>query len=82
MLLTGDESLALIVKRLPSFGRLLRREARLGELGLDSLDQVEIMMVVKELFGIRLEIEDFKAERTVGELAERIAERSAEVLQP
>jgi acyl carrier protein len=61
---------------------VLRPEDRLGELGLDSLDQVELMMVVDELFGIRLELEDLEAERTVGELAERITARTVEVYQP
>jgi hypothetical protein len=82
MLLSRDETLALILRRLPSFGCALRPEVRLGALRLDSLDQVELMMVVDELFGIRLEIDDLAAERTVGELAEQIAQRSAKVLQP
>jgi acyl carrier protein len=82
MLQTCDETLALVVRRLPSLARVLRPTARLGAIGLDSLDQVELLMVIHELFGIRLEIEDLGAERTVGELAERITARSAEVPQP
>jgi len=81
MSLTRDETLALIVQRLPSMARVLRPAGRLGQLGLDSLDQVELMMVIHELFGIRLEIEDFEADRTVGELAELIAARAEEVPQ-
>jgi acyl carrier protein len=79
MSLDWDETLAPIVQRLPSLARALRPGARLGTLGLDSLDQVELMMVIHELYGIRLEIEELSAERTVGELAERIAARAEEV---
>jgi acyl carrier protein len=82
MPLTCGDTVALIVQRLPVLGRALRSEARLGELDLDSLDQVELMMVVDELFGIRLEIEDLEPERTVGDLAARITARTAEVHQP
>jgi acyl carrier protein len=81
MLLTCDETLALVVRRLPSLGRALRPTARLGAIGLDSLDRVELLMVIHELFGIRLEVEDLDAERTVGELVERIAARAVEVSQ-
>jgi acyl carrier protein len=82
MLLTCDEALALVVRRLPALARVLRPTARLGAIGLDSLDRVELLIVIHELFGIRLEPEDLEAERTVGELVERIVARAQEVPQP
>jgi acyl carrier protein len=81
MPLTRVETLALIVRRMPALSRVLRPAARIGQLRLDSLDQVELIMVVNELFGVRLEIEDFQPETTVGELAELIAARAEEVPQ-
>jgi acyl carrier protein len=81
MSLSRGETIALIVQRAPFFEHVLRPAARLGELGLDSLDLVELMMVVDELFGVRLEIDEFDPGRTVGELAASIAARAQEVPQ-
>jgi len=82
MSLTADDALLLIQGRLPYLTGVLRPAARIAELGLDSLDLLELMMVADELFGVRLSVDDFKSVNTVGELAERLAARAEEVPQP
>jgi acyl carrier protein len=81
MSLDHELTLAVIKKRVPSLARVLQPAAQLGALELDSLDQVELMLVIHELFSVRLEPDDFQPERTVRELAERIAARAEEVPQ-
>ncbi len=82
MSLTADRALLLIQGRLPYLTGMLRPAASIAELGLDSLDLVELMMVADELFGVRFSVDDFKSLNTVGELAERLAARAVEVPQP
>jgi acyl carrier protein len=77
MVLTTDSVLAQIRERLPYVGPL-KAEAPLDRLGLDSLDLVELLMTIDELFGVRLTIDDFKKARTVGDLAQSIAAGAAE----
>ena len=83
MFLTPDNVLDRLRGRLPYLAGVLQPATRLNQLGLDSLDLVELVMAVDELFGVRLTVEDFKQERTVGELAELLATRAElEVPQP
>jgi acyl carrier protein len=82
MSLNRDETLAMIARRLPYLARKLRPEARLAALGLDSLDEVELLLVSEQLFGVRLEVDDLQTALTVGELADRISARANEVPQP
>lgn len=52
----------VVIKKLHNFNREIRGEDRLVEdLGLDSLDLVELMMAVEEEFGV--EIPDSEAEK-------------------
>jgi acyl carrier protein len=57
----------------------LHPERLLAELQLDSLDKIELLMVIDELYSVRLSPEDFQEVATVGELADLIAARSAGV---
>jgi acyl carrier protein len=82
MSLSRDETLARIARRLPSVARKLRPEARLAALGLDSLDELELLLVSEQLFGVRLEVDDLQTAVTVGELVDRISARAKEVPQP
>ena len=77
MFLTTDSVLARIQQRLPYVGPL-DSNTPLDRLGLDSLDLVELLMTIDELFGVRLTTDDFKRARTVGDLAQSIAAGAAE----
>lgn len=48
-------------------------ELRLTQLGLDSMDTVELLCVVHEEFGLRLTEDDFHPGQTVGGLLSAIA---------
>jgi acyl carrier protein len=82
MSLTADEALSLMQGRLPYLTGVLRPTVRIAELGLDSLDLLELMMVADELFGVRLSVDDWKSMNTVGELAAQLAANAQEVPQP
>ena len=81
MYCTPDEALDRIRHRLPYLAGVLQPPALLTQLGLDSLDLVELIMVIDELFAVRMTVEDFQAVQTVGELAELVAARAEEVPQ-
>lgn len=54
----------------------LRREAALRtDLGIDSLDMVDLAVVVERTFGVRLGKEDLVSARTLERLAELIGSR-------
>jgi hypothetical protein len=77
MFLTTDSVLTQIRQRLPYVGPF-DGNAPLDRLGLDSLDLVELLMTIDELFGVRLTTDDFKSARTVDDLAQSIVARAAE----
>ncbi len=79
MSLSADEALLLVQGRLPYLSGVLQPAARIADLGLDSLDSLELMLVADELFGVRLSLDDFKSMSTVGELAEQLAAGAQEV---
>jgi acyl carrier protein len=54
----------------------LAADRPLNELKLDSLDTLELLMVIDELYGVRLSTDDFRGASTIGDLAEQIAGRS------
>jgi acyl carrier protein len=58
---------------LPNLAIFDRPEIRLAELGLDSMDTVELLCVIHEEFGIRLTECDFHPAQTVGGLLAAIA---------
>jgi acyl carrier protein len=53
-------------------------ERRLDELGADSIDLVELLVVIDSDFGVRLKEEEFQQLVTVDDLLQLIAERSPE----
>jgi acyl carrier protein len=48
-------------------------QATFESLGLDSLDVVELTLVVEEELGVKIEDEELEDVRTVGDAADRIA---------
>jgi acyl carrier protein len=61
--------------RLPYLAGLLQPQTRLSEMELDSLDTLELLMLVDELYGVRFSPEDIGQVSTVGDLAALIAAR-------
>jgi acyl carrier protein len=55
---------------------LIRREARLADLGVDSLDVAELAQIVEDEHSVRLTGEDMKAVDTVGDAIDLIARRA------
>ncbi len=60
-----DERLRICLPRFPSE---LRRDLRLADLGMDSMDTVEFLCAVHEEFGVRLSEAEFHPEQTIGGL--------------
>ena len=53
-------------------------EARLKEdMGIDSLEVVDIVVLVEQNFGFKMKPEDFKTVKTLGEFCDFIAEKTA-----
>lgn len=67
-----DAVVARLRQRMPGALRGAQPETPLTELPLDSLDVVELLCLVDDEFGVRLEQQAFDESRTVGELADRI----------
>jgi acyl carrier protein len=76
MSLTPDLVCERIGQHLPFLEGVLHPDTPLDRLGLDSLDLVELLLVIDELFGVQFAVEDFKNAQTVGELAESIIARA------
>jgi acyl carrier protein len=58
--------------------QLITPEADLREdIGIDSLDVVDMVVVINEEFGIKLQAQDFKGVKTFGQLVELLDKRSA-----
>ncbi len=53
----------------------LDTEALITSYGIDSLEVVELVMDLEESFGVRLENDDFKKIKTVGDLLKIIEEK-------
>lgn len=79
MSLTDERVRCTLAERLSFLHGPLTFERPLAELQLDSLDKLELLMVIDELYSVRLSPQDFQGVATVGELAQLIAARSAEV---
>jgi acyl carrier protein len=52
---------------------------RIGDLGLDSMDTVELLCVVHEEFGVRLSERDFHPAQTIGGLLSAIAAQTNQI---
>lgn len=72
-----DNVVARLRRRMPGALRGAQPETPLTDLSIDSLDVVELLCVVDDEFGVRLEQRAFDEARTVGDLADRIAAGSA-----
>ncbi|MDZ4288533.1 MAG: acyl carrier protein [Prosthecobacter sp.] len=61
---------------LPKLSPFLREDARLRELGLDSMDTVELLCVVHEEFGVRLTEAEFQPHHRLADVLAVIATRA------
>jgi long-chain acyl-CoA synthetase len=73
---TEPRSIEAIVSRYAQ-NRAVRPETTLDELGLSSLERVELMMSIEQNFGTSLDESQFSAARTVGELRSALDRPSA-----
>jgi acyl carrier protein len=68
------ETIAARLQRcLPDFPINGNLERHIAELGLDSMDTVELLCAINEEFGVRLTDADFNAEQTLGGLLAAVA---------
>lgn len=67
------EVLPRLRRRLPRLAPHLNPDAPISELGLDSMDTVELLCAIHEEFGVRLGEDEFQARRRLSDLAETIA---------
>ena len=58
---------------LPRLAGSLREDLRLQELGLDSMETVELLCVVHEEFGVRLTEAEFQPQHRLGQILAAIA---------
>jgi len=76
---TGSDVLARLRTRLPGPLRTARAETPLAELPIDSLDLVELLCLIEDEFGVRLDEETFARLRTVDDLAAAVARHGSAV---
>ena len=75
--LTPEMSVAeRLYLRLPRLTFVGRENDRIADLGLDSLDTVELLCVVHEEFGVRLTESDFFLEQTMAGLLAAIGSKA------
>jgi acyl carrier protein len=67
-----------LAKRLPHLGHHWQPDRPLAELKLDSLDIVELLMVIDELYSVRLTSDDLAEAATIGQFCQLVARRSAQ----
>jgi acyl carrier protein len=71
----ADEVLARLQRRMPHVFAGARRDTRVSDLPLDSLDVVELLCATEDEFGVRLTAGHCQNARTVGDLTQLIARR-------
>ena len=76
---TAEQVRAALSDRLSFVHGELSANRELSALRLDSLDKLELLMVIDELYAVRLSSEDFQNLTTVGQLAQLISARASEV---
>jgi acyl carrier protein len=67
-----------VVESLKAFGAKadkINRDATWGEIDVDSLDLAELAQVVEDEHGVKMEDEDMKAIKTVGDAIDFITEK-------
>jgi acyl carrier protein len=67
------ERLQLCLPRISLSGR---PETRIADLGLDSMDVVELLCAIHEEFSVRLTETDFHSQQTIGGLLRAIADQT------
>lgn len=78
--ITTDQAQATIFKALEELvddPSLVAREATFEELGLDSLDLVEVGQIVEDDLGVRLLREDLKGIKDVGDVVDLVVASAA-----
>ena len=76
MSVTAHDVRRALAARLSFLHDPLPAERPLAQLQLDSLDMLELLMVIDELYAVRLSPQDFQGVTTVGELTQLIAART------
>ena len=71
-----------IAGRLPHLRGQWQNERLLADLKLDSLDTVELLLVLDELYSVRLTTADLAQIATIGQFCELIARRAAQPADP
>jgi acyl carrier protein len=77
-LATPDQIESKIYDALKTFGAnpsLLRRDATLGELEVDSLDLVELAQVIEDEYKVEITSQDVQNVETVGDVIDLVASR-------
>ena len=75
-----DQIAARVTEALVEFGESadnITPEAKFEDLDVDSLDLVELAQIVEDEYGVELKGDDVKDVKTVGEVIDLIAARSA-----
>lgn len=74
----GDaySELARLITKVTGVEEGLEREAKLEDLGVESLERIELAVRLEEACGVRLNEETMLSVTTVGELAEYVEEHS------
>ena len=76
--ITPQDVETTVIENLVSFGAdadVVKRDATLEEIDVDSLDLVELTQVVEETYDIDLQTADFKQIKTVGDIVELVVDR-------
>ncbi len=77
MAVTPEAVLEQLRQRLPYLTGILQPARRLDELGLDSLDWVEVLVLLDDTFAVQLPPAEVQTLTTVAELTEVVAARAA-----
>ncbi len=76
---TAEQVEQVVVDFLAEIGperELIKRDATLEELDIDSLDLAELSQVVEEKFGVRIKGDDVASIKTVGQAIDLVASRA------
>ncbi len=70
---------ARLLSALPRLRGEWQEDARIADLGLDSMDMVELLCVVHQDFGARLSEEELGGLETVGELIDLVSQKAQSI---
>lgn len=77
---TKDKVLERLKLTVPRLGSYLAPERRMEELGADSIDLVELFVVIDSDFGVRVTTEEFSTLTTIDDLLELIVQRTKKTI--